>query len=92
MRRCAYPGLPSRAAIPRSQRELRSALLPPGNTTHRIVVCELPNFAAAVFDYVNLEALCNACTVGIATRVSVHSPASTVFLNPVFSIAATEFL
>src|ERR1700744_5030072 len=30
--------------------------------------------------------------VGRATQVSVQSPASTIFLRPVFSIAATKFL
>src|SRR3954453_13989082 len=33
-----------------------------------------------------------ACTVGSATQVSVHKPVRTIFLRPVFSIAATKFL
>src|SRR3954467_6894780 len=33
-----------------------------------------------------------AWTVGSATQVSVHSPASTIFFRPVFSTAATKFL
>src|SRR5208282_6460825 len=33
-----------------------------------------------------------ACMVGSATQVSVQSPVRTIFLRPVFSIAATKFL
>src|SRR5688572_23141999 len=32
-----------------------------------------------------------ACTVGSATQVSVHKPASTIFFLPDFSMAATKF-
>src|SRR5439155_3449766 len=32
-----------------------------------------------------------ACTVGRATHVSVHRPASTIFFRPLFLTAATKF-